>query len=142
MIKSSAILLLSVLVGGSVSGCSNKTAIEGDPKTIVYENIKAMENEDLDRVMATIDEESEAYAQTKKLARLLFEKYDLRYELDSVRVIGQTESEAKVECVQITRKVSGPDFRDNRIDIVHRLRSTDGIWRIYSSQVNRIDYLN
>ena len=142
MPKIPVISLAAILVAIAASGCAHRTVIEGDPKSIVYENIKAMENEDLDRAMATIDEESESYAQTKKLAQLLFEKYDLKYELDSVRVIGQTESEAKVECIQITRKVSGPTFRDNKIDIVHRLRNTDGIWRIYSSQVNKIDYLN
>jgi len=33
-------------------------------------------------------------------------------------------------------------FRDNKIDIVHMLRKTDGKWKIYGSQVKKIDYLN
>jgi hypothetical protein len=142
MVKVPSISLVAFLAATLIPGCSHKTEISGDPKTIVIENIKAMQQEDLDRAMATIDEQSEAYEQTKKLAQRLFEVYDLKYELDSVRVIGQTESEAKVQCLQTTRKVTGPAFRDNKIDIVHRLRNTDGFWRIYSSQINRIDYLN
>jgi hypothetical protein len=136
------LIWLVILVAAALPGCGHKTEIPGDPKTIVYENIKAMENKDLDRAMATIDDEGGAFEETKKLAQRLFETYDLKYELDSVRVIGQTDTEAKVECIQTTRKVSGPTFRDNTIHMVHRLRNTDGIWRIYSSQINKIDYLN
>jgi hypothetical protein len=138
-------LVLLLVVAGAIAtlpGCGEKLKIEGDPKTIVYENVKAMENEDLERAMATVDDQCEAYEQTKQLAKKLFETYDLKYELDSVRVTGQTDTEAKVECLQTTRKVSGPAFRDNKISIVHRLRNTDGIWRIYSTQVLRLDYLN
>ena len=139
-----SVLRLVALCGALalLSSCSHKAVVPGDPKTIVYENVKAMENEDLERVMATIDDQSEAFDQTKKLAERLFETYDLRYELDSVRVLGQTETEAKVECLQTTRRVNGPAFRDNRIDIVHRLRNTDGYWRIYGSEIKRIEYLN
>jgi len=137
-----AVLLSVVFAGIALTGCAQKLKIEGDPKSIVYENVKAMENEDLERVMATIDEESGSFEQTKKLAEQLFAAYDLKYELDSVRVTGQTDTEAKVECIQTTRKVSGPAFRDNRIVAMHRLRNSDGYWKIYSTQVNKIDYLN
>ena len=126
----------------SMCGCAEKIHVEGDPKTIVYENVKAMEDEDLDRVMATIDDENENYEGTKNMARQLFKMYNLKYTLDSVQVMGETESEAKVRCLQTTTKLSGPAFRDNRIDIVHRLRKIDGYWKIYSSQVNHLEYLN
>jgi hypothetical protein len=135
-------LLLVVLLSIAIPGCAQKTETAGDPKSVVYENLKAMENEDLEKTMATIDEESESYAQTKTLALRLFDMYDLKYELDSVKVLGQTDSEAKLECIQTTRKVAGPAFRDNRIIIEHRLRVAEGKWRIYASTVKKIDYLN
>ncbi len=136
------VFFAAILASITVPGCAQETEIAGDPTSVVYENIKAMENEDLDKAMATIDEQSASYEQTKQLAERLFDAYDLKYELDNVRVIEKTGEEVKVECVQTTKKVSGPAFRDNKIVIVHTLRKSDGKWRIYSSQVKKIDYLD
>jgi hypothetical protein len=136
------VALVAVLASTALPGCAQETETANDPKSVVLENVKAMENKDLEKTMATIDEESEAYKQTKLLAKRLFDTYDLKYELDSVKVLAMTDAEARVECLQTTRKVSGPVFRDNKIDIVHMLRKTDGKWKIYGSQVKKIDYLN
>ena len=132
----------AILLSSGVSGCAHETAIPNDPVSVVQENIKAMNDRDLDRTMATIDEQSPSYDQTKQVAKKLFEMYELKYELENVRVITQTDDEARVACVQTTKKVSGPGFRDNRIDFVHTLRKVDGNWKIYYSNVNKIDYLN
>ncbi|MCX6142669.1 MAG: hypothetical protein NTZ35_05555 [Ignavibacteriales bacterium] len=136
------VMLTAIVAGTAVPGCSEETKTAGDPMLVVRENIRAMNSRDLEKTMATIDEQSESYDKTKELARQLFAAYDLRYELDSANVIEKTEEEAKVECVQTTRKVSGPAFRDNRIRIVHLLRNVDGEWKIYGSQMKKIDYLD
>jgi hypothetical protein len=136
------VMLVASFASTTVPGCSQETKPAGDPLLVVRENIRAMNSRDLDKTMATIDEQSEAYDKTKDLARRLFAAYDLRYELDSATVIEKTDENAKVECVQTTRKVSGPAFRDNRIRIVHLLRNVDGEWKIYGSQMQKIDYLD
>ena len=136
------VLFAFILASTSIPGCSQEAETPNDPISVVQENIKAMNDRDLDRTMATIDEQSPSYDQTKQVAKKLFEMYELKYELENVRVITQTDDEARVACVQTTKKVSGPGFRDNRIDFVHTLRKVDGNWKIYYSNVNKIDYLN
>jgi hypothetical protein len=131
-----------ILLSAGVPGCAREPEIPKDPVSVVQENIKAMNDRDLDRAMATIDEQSPSYDQTKQVAKKLFEMYELKYELANVKVIVQTEDEARVGCIQTTKKVSGPGFRDNRIDFVHTLRKVDGRWKIYYSNVNKLDYLN
>jgi serine protease Do len=133
---------VAILVSTDVPGCAQETETPNDPISVVQENIKAMNNKDLDKAMATIDEQSASYEQTEQIAKRLFEIYELQYELDSVRVISKTDDEARVECVQTTKKVRGPAFRDNKIDFVHTLRKVDGNWKIYNSYVKKIDYLN
>jgi len=137
-----AMLFVAILASAAGSGCGKESETPNDPGAVVQENIKAMNNEDLDKAMATIDDQSASYDQTKKVAKQLFELYDLKYELDSLKVISQTDDEARVECIQTTMKVKGPAFRDNRIVFVHTLRRVDGIWKIYNSKVMKLDYLN
>ena len=136
------VLFAFILASTSIPGCSQEAETPNDPISVVQENIKAMNDEDLDKTMATIDEQCASYDQTKQVAQRLFEIYDLKYELDSARVIMKTDEEARVECVQTTRKVRGPVFRDNKINFVHTLRKSDGYWKIYNSKVMKIDYLN
>jgi hypothetical protein len=137
-----AALLAAFVVVAALSGCSNESQTPNDPVSVIRENIKAMNDKDLDRMMATIDEQSPSFDQTKQVAKKLFEMYDLKYDLDSLKVITQTDDEARVECVQTTTKVKGPAFRDNKIAFVHSLKKSDGNWKIYFSKVMRLDYLN
>ena len=142
MNKMLAMLFVAILASAAVSGCGKESETPNDPAAVVQENIKAMNNEDLDKAMATIDDQSASYDQTKKVAKQLFELYDLKYELDSLNVISQTDDEARVECIQITTKVKGPAFRDNRIVFVHSLKKSEGNWKIYNSKVVKLDYMN
>jgi hypothetical protein len=135
-------MLVAIVAGTTVPGCSQETKPAGDPLLVVRENIRAMNSKELDKTMATIDEQSDSYDKTKELARQLFAAYDLKYELDSAKVIEKSDDLAKVECVQTTRKVSGPAFRDNRIHIVQLLRNVGGEWKIYGSKTEKIDYLD
>jgi hypothetical protein len=142
MTRKLAVLFVIILLSTAVPGCSQEAETPNDPVSVVKENIKAMNSEDLDKAMATIDKQSASYDQTKEIAQRLFDIYDLNYALDSVRVIMQTDDEARVACVQTTSKVTGPAFRDNKIDFVHTLRKVDGIWKIYNSKIMKLDYLN
>jgi hypothetical protein len=142
MNRTPVVFFAALLASTAFPGCSHETETPNDPVAVVQENIKAMNNEDLDKAMATIDEQSASYDQTKQMAKKIFELYDLKYELDSLRIITQTDDEARVGCIQTTTKVRGPAFRDNRIDFIHTLRKVDGIWKIYNSKIMKIDYLN
>ena len=142
MKRLSIALIAAIVAITAVPGCSQEAKTPNDPASVVQENINAMNGEDLDKAMATIDEQSASYDQTKKVAKQLFELYDLKYELDSLKVISQTDDDARVECIQITTKVKGPAFRDNRIVFVHSLKKSEGNWKIYNSKVVKLDYMN
>jgi len=142
MKRTLVVLFAAIVALAAVSGCGKESQTPNDPESVVRENIKAMNEKDLDAMMATIDEQSPSYDQTKTMAKKLFEMYDLKYELDSLKVIMQTEDEARVECIQTTSKVKGPGFKDNRISFIHSLKKSEGNWKIYTSFVRKLDYLN
>jgi hypothetical protein len=137
-----AVLSVALVVFAALNGCSQDAQTPNDPVSIIRENIRAMNDEDLDGMMATIDEQSPSYDQTKQMSKKLFEMYDLKYELDSLKIVTQTEDEARLECVQTTTKIKGPAFRDNKIAFIHSLKKSEGHWKIYYSKIVRLDYLN
>ena len=108
----------------------------------ILTNLHGLEKEDLDLAMSSIDPDSEIYQSTKNLTREFFKTYDIDYELSDLVVTSKTSSEASVHFAQVTRKVSGPDFRDNRIEGEHLLHKKDGKWLVYQTRPDKIDYLD
>jgi hypothetical protein len=108
----------------------------------VLMNLRGLEKEDLDLAMLAIDPDSQIYETTKNLTREFFKMYDIDYEISDLVVTSKTSSEASVHFVQVTRKVSGPDFRDNRIEGEHMLHKKDGKWLVYQTRPDNVDYLN
>lgn len=92
--------------------------------------------------MATIDPESPDYAATKDMTEALFKKYDLHYALEKLEIQSVTGDEAKIHFIQITEKVAGPTFRNNRIDGIHILKKHSGVWKLYDTQLNKLEYLD
>lgn len=72
----------------------------------------------------------------------LFRDYDLKLDIESVRILKISENKADVEVQQVTSKVSGEEFRDNRTKIVHQLKKVDGAWKISGSKPIKIDYFD
>jgi hypothetical protein len=110
--------------------------------SIVLANVEALESEDIDGAMSTVDPESAAYASTRDFTASIFELYDLSYEMSELNVTSRSDTEASVHFVQVTRKLSGPDFRDNRVEGEHTLRKVGGVWLISDSRIDSIDYLD
>jgi hypothetical protein len=126
-------------------GCGaprSKVASDADILATINENLIAMQREDADATMATIDESSPAYASTKDMLGVIFNQYDLKYELSDLKVIEKNSREAKVSFTQVTRKVSGPEFQDNKITGVHTLHFKDGKWKIFGSTITSTEHLN
>jgi hypothetical protein len=139
-------MVISVLIAAaaviSLTGCSDDSDVPNEPTTAVRDNIRAMEEENLEEVMATIHKESPSYSTTETLAQQLFDVYDLKYELNDVVLLEKNEEEAKVRCVQITTKRGGPAFRDNKILMTHVLKKEGNRWKLWSSQAGTPEFLN
>lgn len=109
---------------------------------VVRKNLEMSEKEDLEGTMSTISSDAEIYDQTEQTMKQLFEAYDLKYEINEIEVVEISDNEAKVKVVQTTTKVEGPEFRDNKVELVHTLKLKDGKWGILSSETVNVEFLD
>lgn len=116
----------------------NQVAIIG----VIHENLQAYRVEDIDRVMETVDPDSPVYDSTRSVTLQLFSGYDLSYELKDIHLIFYDGETAEVEFVQVTKKINGAEFRNNRVAGVNFLRKTDSGWKIYSTIISSVEYLD
>ena len=111
-------------------------------RALVYENLDAYNVQDVNRYMATIHPEADFYDETQKELEGLLGQYDLKATIDNLEVLEIGDEEARVRMTLTTRKVSGPAFRDNRIDMEMVLRKLDRRWFIYDQTVYDVEYLD
>lgn len=130
-------VLLSIIFFVS---CSSKKSYD-TPEALVNANVDFMNQEDFDGVMSTIHPQSPSYEMTEKLVKKIFEVYDLNYKIEKLKVLEKNDNEAKVEFVQITTKLKGPDFKNNKTTGVHTLKMDDGSWKIFSTEVQDLEFL-
>jgi len=112
------------------------------PTAVIYRNMETANNEDLDGYMDTIHPRASGRLFTRSAMKDLFDRYDLYYRVSGLRVLEQTEDEARVAFTLTTQKVSGPAFRDNRLTGVMILRLDGREWKIYNQEVGDVIYLN
>jgi hypothetical protein len=124
-------------------GCQNAapedTSINTVPSMsavdVVHRNMEAMNAEDVAGYMATIHPEGGGYAETEAALTQLFEIYDLSTTLTDVRLESETAEEARVYALMTTRKLKGPEFNNNRMDVVFTLRKHQGEWKFFNQNV-------
>jgi len=112
------------------------------PESVVEANTRYMNEENFDKVMNTIDENSPAYALSETMIQKLFDMYDLNYKIFSIKVLDESNDEAKVEFVQETTKIKGPAFKNNRVTGIHTLKKVGNSWKILGTEIKNVDYLN
>jgi ketosteroid isomerase-like protein len=109
----------------------------------IKDNLKAMQNKDLEGVMATIHPDSPSFGSTREVLLDLFKKYDLRFTITDLKIISATPEEVKVSFVQETERLKGPeDLQSSRCKGVHTLRKDHGKWKIYNTNSGRAEPLH
>ncbi len=111
------------------------------PEYTIEANAKFMNEENFDGVMSTIHPESQSYKMTENLVKKIFETYDLSYKIEKIKVIEQNDKEARVEFIQVTTKIKGPDFKNNRTYGIHTLKLDGNSWKIFSTEVTDLKFL-
>ena len=124
----------------------DQAATEGDPdieaaKATLAENTRTLNEEDLEAHMATVDENSAVFEPTKATLEVLLKNYDLETEMTVIEVVESNTDTIKIRAEQSTKKISGPEFRDNQITAVHTLKKRDGKWKISATDIEKIEYL-
>ena len=121
---------------------SQPTLAPTDYAAVIYENIRASNAEDKQAYMATIHPDSPAYKTTEETLDTIFDNYDLSYRVSNVSVIEENNREVKLSFSLVTRKMRGPEFRDNQVDGIIILRKDGDVWKIYNQTVDNVNYLD
>lgn len=121
--------------------CSSKKEYK-TPESLIEANAAYMNEEDLEAVMTTVHPKSPSYASTESMAKQIFERFDLNYKIEKIKVLEQNEKEARVEFVQVTTKIKGKDFKDNKTTGIHTLKKDGDSWKVYSTEMTNVDFLN
>jgi len=125
----------------TISQANNKKDIAAI-RAVFDANIKALTEENLEAAMDTIDETSPFFETTRKLTELMFKNYDLKYEINQFEVLNISENQATVRISQTTKKIHGPAFRDNILLSKNVVKKSRGKWKIFSTEIESIKYLN
>ena len=110
------------------------------PESVIEANAKYMNEEKFDEAMNTIHKDSPAYPATESMLKQLFDRYDLNYKVVSMKVTEETDLEAKIEFVQITSKLKGPEFKNNKATGVHTLTKDGDSRKIYSTEMTDVQF--
>ena len=121
-------------------GCNKQEA--GSPIEVINLNTEYMTKEDISGVETTLDKDNPDFEQSMKMVKLLFDTYDLDYKIESLETVEQNENEAQIKFVQLTTKISGPEFRDNRFTGIHTLKKKSDGWKILSTKQLNIEFLD
>ncbi|MFM9267503.1 hypothetical protein [Tychonema sp. BBK16] len=117
---------------------SEKATIE----SVVILNLKALNEENIEAYMATIDPNSPAFELTKNAIIQSFLIYDLNYVMNTFDVATISDNTAIVTVDQTTTKIQGPRFRNNRMVLQHKFNKSQGEWKMFSSEIQKVEYLN
>ncbi len=120
------------------------TTQEMDPaiKAVIDAYVRAMQNEDLDALLATVHPDAVEYDLNQRVTAQAFALYDVDYTIEKLEMIRHNKDTAQVRIVLVTRGRSSPDYKDNRVTAVIELRRYQKDWRVYEWQSEEIDYLN
>ena len=101
-----------------------------------------MNEEDLEAVMTTVHPKSPSYEGTEAMAKQIFNLYDLNFKLENIKILEQNDNEAKVEFTQVTTKINGNNFKNNKAAGIHTLRKDGDLWKIYSTEMTNVEFLD
>ncbi len=136
--KNIALILLIILV---VFACSSKKEYK-TPESLINANAEYMNEEDLEGVMTTVHPKSPNYAATEAMAKQIFDRYDLNYKIENIKVLEENDKEAKVEFTQVTTKIKGKDFKNNKATGIHTLKKDGDSWKVYSTEMVNVEFLD
>jgi hypothetical protein len=112
------------------------------PLTVIRTQLDALNRQNLNASMDGIHPSSPMFQSTKEFGEVIFKNYKLRFTLQNLALESITADTAKVRFTQITKKISGPEFRNNRLTGIHTLKKHQGKWKIYDSKTIKIEYLD
>jgi hypothetical protein len=109
--------------------------------SVVEKNIQMSRDENIEGFLDTVHEEAPGYSTMKQGLEQMFNAYDFSYELKEADVLDKSRDEARIHFIQVTKKISGPEFQDNVVEGIHTLKRSKGIWKILNTEVTNVSFL-
>ena len=103
-----------------------------DIHKIILANLEHTQNEDSAAAMGDVHSQSPAYLPTQQMLQQLFPTYDLQYELVHYTFVGEDSEYAYAKIKQRTKKIRGPAFKNNEIEMLMIFKREDGIWKLWT----------
>jgi hypothetical protein len=127
-------------------GCdkfSRKSDPIADPVfAVINAQIKALNKRDAAGAMAVMHPDAPGLAAIRESTFQITSAADLLYVVQNVTLESATDTEARVRFTQLTQKISGPEFRNNRVIGIHTLRKHQGAWKLYSTEIIKVEFLD
>ena len=135
-------MILSVLSAYAGGKAGNENSGEDqDILGVIEKNLQAAEKEDFDAWIKTYHEKSRSCKAKGSEMLECFRVYDMKYALEQAKVLDKSDDEAKVFFIQVNKTVSGPDNNDKKVTGVHIMKKSYGKWKIYDTEVKKIQEL-
>jgi len=118
---------------------------QADQKAITKmfsEQTVAANRGDVNAYMASVDPSSSGYQKTKEAMTQVFTTYKLKFTAESFKVVFVKGNTAQIKTTMVTKKISGPEFRDNRLKMTTNLIKKGGKWLMSSSKIGSVEYLD
>jgi ketosteroid isomerase-like protein len=110
-------------------------------QALFKKHIQALNKEDLQAYLATLDPKSAQYQEAQAQTQKLFKEYDLKYEVETIEVISIGQQNAVVKMVATVKKIKGGSFTNSKIIAYNTLRKTSEGWRIADTQIESVSAL-
>jgi len=104
--------------------------------------VKALNRRDAPGALAMMHPDAPDLARIRATTEQITAVADLLYILRDLQLESADENEAKVRFTMVTQKVSGPEFRNNRVEGIRTLKKHHGEWKNYSTQVSKVEFLD
>ena len=115
--------------------------VANELRAVIRTNIHAWGSKNINLLRSTTHTESPLLETSDLMARYIFARFKLKYTVTKVTALKADDEEAEVEVHQTTEKVDGPSFRNNRAVVVHTMKKENGKWKMWSSEVKLLQFL-
>lgn len=115
---------------------------EDNIKRVVEQNVQYSKTEDLNGTLSLVEASGPLLANTSAVLKQVFAIYDLEYLLNHVDV-KEVKTDTAVVITNVTvKKMTGPEFKDNRSITTTTLHKINGSWKIGVASAVKTDFLN
>ncbi|MGE5436216.1 MAG: hypothetical protein ACM3O3_03230 [Syntrophothermus sp.] len=126
-----SILLLSFISAFVIVSCSDNQKYYD----VVNKNITAMETEDINLLVSTLDVHNPQYSSAKLLYTKSFEEFDYDYTIEEINVIEEKSDLVKLEAIISTKRIKKNDIRTNKYKVDYTLVENSDVWKILKTEI-------